>query len=126
MLWCQNCGSTKVKVTNLNFTKLKPEEEAAIKYSHNKDSFYCQNCEKQWESIPEAEETYLEYVSLRNKTQLVAYNVQDYKNSPLPIQNINHEELIRRHELAKKISDCYKHLLDISPKEWHELEQDNI
>lgn len=124
MVWCKNCKSIKVKVNNLNFAEAKAEGEPSVKYTYNKFSFFCHDCENQWESIPEAEEIYFRYVDLKAKTQLTVYDVNEYKNSPLPIVPLSIVDLTKRKELAKEIIEHYRHVLDIDPGEWYEIKQD--
>lgn len=41
-------------------------------------------------------------------------------------QYINPDELMKRHELARKIVNSYRHVLDLKPGEWFDIEQDAI
>ncbi len=123
MVICKNCNSMNVKVANGNFASAKPEGQPAVVHKFNKYFFHCWDCESNWESIPEAEKDYLDYVWLRDRTTLVARSMGS-DGSYGPAQFIEASELMRRTELAKKIHGSYRHLLDLDPGEWHEIDQD--
>jgi|SRR3989338_10430212 len=122
MVHCLNCKSTKVKVTNANFASVKLERQPSAKQTENKCFFHCWDCESDWESKPEALDDYYEYEALRGRTKLVAHDMRP--GVKIEAQYINPDELMKRHELAKKIVDSYKHLLDLKPGEWFDIEQD--
>ena len=124
MVTCPKCQSTNIKVNNGNFARTKPEGERSAVHTHNKYFFYCEQCENKWESTPDEEKDYLDYVWLRDRTTLVVRDVAK-DGSYGPAQHIDSGELSRRIELAKKIVATYKHLLDLDPGEWHEIEQDS-
>ena len=124
MAYCLNCKSTNVKVADANFTELKLEGQLAAKHTESKYYFHCWNCESDWESDPEAQRDYYEYDGLRNSTTFVAHSMKP--SGKIEAQYINPDELLRRHELAKKIISSYRHLLDLSPGEWFGIEQDAV
>lgn len=124
MVTCQRCQSTNVRVNNGNFARTKPEGERSAVHTNNKYFFYCEQCEDKWESTPEEERDYFEYARLRDRTTLVVRNVGK-DGSYGPAQHIDSGELSLRVELAKKIVNSYKHLLDLDPGEWHEIEHDS-
>ena len=124
MVTCQKCQSTDVRVNNGNFASRKLEGEPSAVHEYNKNFFYCEKCENKWESTPEAERDYLDYVWLRDRTTLVARSMSE-DGSYGPAQYIDSGELSRRIELGKKIISSYKHLLDLDPGEWHEIGQDS-
>jgi len=107
----------------MNFAHVKREGEPSAKFLYNKYSFYCHDCMNQWESIPEAEKDYFEYVDLRNRTNIIVRDMGK-DGSFGPAQQIDFGELSRRKELARKIMDSYQHMLNIDPGEWYELAQD--
>src|SRR3990167_11360564 len=123
MITCKNCKSKNVKVANMNFASLKKEGQPAEKQGEEKYSFFCFYCEQQWESDPQAQKDYLEYMWLKGRTSTVARDMNpsgDYG----PASFIDNSELTRRNELAKKIINSYKHTIDLSPSEWYKIEQD--
>ena len=124
MVTCQKCKSTDVKINNGNFARTKHEGEPSAKHAFNKYFFYCEQCENKWESTPDEERDYFEYVRLRERTILVVRDVG--KNGSYgPAQHIDSGELSHRIELAKKIVASYRHLLDLDPGEWYEIERDS-
>lgn len=125
MVTCLHCSSINVRVNNGNFAHVKPEGEPAAKYTYNKLFFFCERCENQWESTPDSEKDYLDYVWLRNRTEIPVRNM-GADGSHGPPAYINAGELMRRGELAKKISSSYKHLLNLAPSEWHKIHQDAL
>lgn len=125
MVHCLNCKSTKVKVFDANFAELKPEGQPAVKHSGSKFLYHCWNCNNDWESIPEAEQDYFEYDALKSRTTFVVNEVKPGKSIG-PAAYIKPDELLRRHELAKKLVDSYKHVLDLKPGEWFDIEQDAL
>jgi hypothetical protein len=122
MVFCKNCKSINVKVANANFASVKPEGQPSAKQSENKFFFHCWNCESDWESNQEAYQDYYEYDALRGRTTMVAHDMKP--GMKIEAQYIDSNELMRRHELAKKIISSYKHLLDLKPGEWYDIEQD--
>jgi len=107
----------------MNFARVKPEGQPAEKHEYDIYSFFCFDCEHQWESDPQVQKDYLEYLWLRDRTSLVARDMKpngDYGPAPF----IDSSELTRRNELAKKIINSYKHTLDLSPSEWYKIGQD--
>lgn len=124
MITCRRCQSTNVKVNNGNFARTKPEGARSAVHTHNKYFFYCEQCENKWKSTSDEERDYFEYVRLRDHTTLVVRDVGK-DGSYGPAQHIDSDELSRRTELAKKIDTSYKHLLDLDPGEWHEIESDS-
>ncbi|KKP78412.1 MAG: hypothetical protein UR77_C0003G0019 [Candidatus Nomurabacteria bacterium GW2011_GWC2_35_35] len=124
MVTCPNCKLKKVKVVHMNFASLKPEGQPAKKQEYDTYSFFCFDCEHQWESDPQVQKDYLEYLWLRDRTSMIARDMNsDRSYGPAPF--IDSSELTRRNELAKKIVNSYKHALDISPSEWYKIEQDS-
>lgn len=125
MITCPNCQTTNVRVNNGNFARVKCEGEPAAKYIYNKFFFYCEDCEEKWESTPEAERDYFDYVALRDRTTPIVRTIRRGESYG-PAQYIDPAELSRRIELAKKLILSYKHLLDLGAGEWYEIEQDSV
>jgi hypothetical protein len=122
MVICKNCRSLNVDIKNLDFARVKLEGEPAAKYTGPHDSFYCFDCESQWESGPEDWQLYYEYKSLVPKTTFIVHNMENGNYGP--VQHVDARELLRRDEIAKILVASYLHLLDLSPAEWHEIKLD--
>ncbi|MDB4992125.1 MAG: hypothetical protein JWL75_370 [Parcubacteria group bacterium] len=123
MVICPHCKSRNVSVNNGNFARVKPEGIPAAKHTYDIRFFYCEACEEKWESTPESQSDYYDYVRLRDRTQMSAQEVrpgETYIVGP----HIEPGELMRRGELAVKIVDLYTSVLDLSPSEWHEIHLD--
>jgi hypothetical protein len=123
MITCPQCQCFTVTVTNGNFAHAKVEGEPAFRQSYNRKLFYCENCEYKWQSTAEAERDYNEYVALRGRTEMLVRKM-GVDGSYGPPVHIDGGDLILRDELAKKIIGLYRHLLDLAPDEWFEIEQD--
>ncbi len=124
MIKCKNCQSVNVKVSDLNFAKIKPEGWPAAKYTYDKYSFLCLDCNQVWESEPESQKDYYDYMCFRDRTTLVAHKME--KNKKIIAQHINLDDMEQRARLSKKIVNSYKHLLDLPPEEWYAIERDAI
>ena len=122
MVYCKNCKSINVKVSDLNFARIKPEGQHTVKHKHNKYSYFCWDCKHDWKSIPEVEQDYHRYLWLRDRTKMIA---RDMKDGSIQEKYINSNELLERKELARKITKEYKHLLNISPGDWYDIEEDS-
>lgn len=122
MVHCLNCKSTNVKVSDANYAHVKLEGQDSSVHTEIKYYFHCWNCESDWESSTEADKDYYEYDALKGRTTLVAHNMSP--GTKIEAQYIDPKELMRRHELATKIVNSYKHLLDLNPGEWFYIEQD--
>lgn len=72
MVICPQCKSINVRVANGNFARTKGEGQPSAKHSYTKLLFHCWDCEHNWESTPEAEKDYFEYVHLRSRTEIAA------------------------------------------------------
>jgi len=122
MITCQKCRSINIKVSSLNFARVKLEGQPAFKHHYNKYSFYCSDCNNQWESVPEAEKDYHEYLDLCSKNTILSQDLKE-DGGYGQTRQINYDELEKEKVLAKKIVSSYKHVLNINPSEWHNLEQ---
>jgi hypothetical protein len=122
MVTCPNCNLTDIRIANGNFASVKLEGQPSAKYTYDKKLFHCRDCEKNWESTPEVEKDYNEYIRLSNLTTI---SVQDFKDdgSYEQPQYIDDDETLRT-ELAKKIVSSYKHILNLNPEEWLKIEKD--
>ena len=125
MVICKECDSLDVRVNDGNFARTKREGEPSAVHTYNKKFFYCEQCESKWESTPEAEKDYLDYLWLKGRTTMLAHEMPR-DGSYGPPAHIDGAELMRREELAKKLVESYRHLLDLAPDEWYEIEQDSI
>ena len=123
MVICENCSSTDVRVNNGNFARTKPEGAPAAKHTYDIRFFYCEQCTSQWETTAESQRDYYDYVALRERTKII---LRDVPKSGIidPAQHLEFDDLVRRTELAKKISTSYRHLLDLDPGEWHKIALD--
>ena len=126
MVFCKNkdCNSILVKVSDLNFALVKPEGEPAAKAGLTKKEFYCQSCGEIWMFDPKVESLYFEYRDLKNKTMMVAQDVDATKRIEVPYISVN--DLMRRTEIAKDLVTNYKHMLDLEPGDWYDLEQEAL
>ncbi|MEZ4211110.1 MAG: hypothetical protein R3B39_02380 [Candidatus Paceibacterota bacterium] len=124
MVTCKKCNSISVKVSDLNFATVKPEGQPAAKIGHTKKEFYCHSCGEIWMFDLECERLYFEYLDLKRKTMMFVQDLRSLNKIPPP--HIESHDLMRRNELAKKLVTGYKHMLDIDPGEWHELEQEAL
>lgn len=125
MIRCSNCESINVRVSNGNLPSVKPEGQPSAMCTYNRNLFYCRNCENKWESIPEAEQDYSEYIQLCYRTRIVSRDLKR-DGGYGPALNICPEELSQQKDLAKKIVSTYKHVLNIDCGEWHDIEQDAL
>jgi hypothetical protein len=123
MVNCQKCRSVNVKVEGLNFAKLKIEGIPAEKGNEEKYSFLCFDCGSSWVSEPQVRKDYYEYLWLKGRTDLIVRDV-GARGTYGPPQHIDKDEMMKRAELAKKISSSYTHVLDIDPGEWHDIHLD--
>ena len=123
MITCPKCNSMNVRVNSGNFARVKREGEPAYKHTYDIRFFYCEDCENKWETTPESQRDYYDYVALRDRTMFFA-NGMGNDGSYGPTNNIDSVDLMRKTELARKIVASYRHLLDLDPAEWYELEQD--
>lgn len=127
MVYCKNkkCNSTNVEKKDLNFASIKNEGEPADKTFEEKYEFFCKQCGNHWFEDGEAYKIYEEYKKLKEETKIVAQDVKrggTYKIDKIHV--INPDKMMRVIELANNIWNDYRHLLDISPAEWHELQSD--
>ena len=123
MVICLNCKSRDVKIGDDNFARRKLEGGDYAIGKKSGSTFHCQKCGESWESIPEAEGDHSEYIQLRDRTAMMVQDV-GVGGSHSPPPSINANELMRRSELAKKIIALYKHVLDLDPGAWHDIELD--
>jgi hypothetical protein len=121
----KNCNSIRINVQSLNFATRKPEGEAAAKGNEERYSFLCFDCNSSWIAEPQVRKDYYEYLWLKSRTELIARDMMK-DGSYVVAPYIDSNELMRRTELAKKLSNSYTHVLDISPDEWHEIHLDAI
>jgi hypothetical protein len=113
-----------VRVNNGNFARVKPEGAPSAKHTYDIRFFYCEQCESKWETTSESQRDYYDYLALRDRTTTMAHDMGK-DGSYGPPQYLDGGDLILRAELAKKIASSYKHLLDLNPVEWHEIEEDS-
>lgn len=123
MVQCKNCKSIKVIVRNGNFASRKNEGEPAQVHEFNKEYFLCEICEDSWESDGKGEKLYFEYLDLRRLTPTSVGNMGvDGSYSIAP--HIDWNNLVRRKELAKILSELHRHDLNLSAGDWWEIDQD--
>lgn len=123
MVQCKNCKSIKVIVRDGNFAKRKREGEPAEKYEYNKLYFTCETCEDSWESSPEGEKLYYEYLDVKSKTHIPVLDINKTGNYPPP-PHVRIEDLMRKTEISKILLAEHLHDLNLSPSDWFEIKQD--
>lgn len=122
MIRCGNCKSILVKSIDLNYAKVKNEGEPADTSDLVPEYFQCESCSYGWFVDPEAEKLYLEYKDLVPKTSVVAQVVRP--GGTYHVHYIKPDELSRRIELAKILTEKHQHNLNLEAGEWFEIIQD--
>lgn len=122
MIPCKNCKSINVKVSSLDFARVKREGESAAKAGLPKNQFHCWDCGDEWFSDPEAYKVYFEYCDLKPRTTLVAEMIKP--GDMYRVQHVDSNELMRRKELAKILFAKYRSFLELEAGEWYDIELD--
>lgn len=122
MVICPSCKSIEIKIADQNFARKKPEGQPAVKTELSKQQFYCWTCAHAWNSNPESEKLYAEYVNLKGKTTLVVHDMHSGKK--MEPQYLDVDKMMRKTAIAKELVASHKHTLDVDPGEWYDLEQE--
>ncbi|MBU0767632.1 MAG: hypothetical protein KJ687_00850 [Proteobacteria bacterium] len=124
---CPECGYPALELDC--YARTKSEGEPAVKLNPKqsmKREFQCSSCGHKWkieeQCVPtDLEKLMKEWRELNKKTTPIAQRIVPGK--PLSIIDIDPNDLVRRHELAKILHDNISEL-DLDPIEHHELFQD--
>ena len=109
---------------DLNFARIKPEGQPAVKAGPPQKQFHCWDCGYTWDSNPKSFELYYEYDGLKNETFIPVQDRDAINKIPPPY--ISYEKLHRLKEVAKILVESHRHTLDIGPSEWYDIERDAL
>ena len=122
MVRCPNCKSISVKEIDMNYASVKKEGDPADSSELLPEYFQCETCSHAWFADPSAKKLYLEYKELVPKTEIVSQIARP--RGTYTVYHIKPEELSRRLEIARILTEGHQHDLNIGAGDWYEIFQD--